>query len=85
MQDEFKRFGLEKFGFTIILLEILGAIGLLVGLKFIFIEVISSAGLTLLMFAGIIVRIMVKDKIRIFLPALILMILNGYIFWATIK
>lgn len=85
MKEEFKRFGLEKFGFTIILLEILGGIGLLVGLKFVFIEVISSAGLSLLMFAGIIIRIMVKDKIWIILPAFIYMVLNAYIFWATIN
>ena len=34
MKNEFKRFGLEKIGLTIVLLEIIGAIGLLVGFKF---------------------------------------------------
>ena len=83
MKNEFKRFGLEKMGLTIILLEIIGAIGLLVGLKFNFILIISSFGLALLMFAGIIVRIKVKDKILITLPAFFYMILNAYIFWTS--
>ena len=34
MKKEFKRFGLEKIGLTTVLLEIIGALGLLVGLKF---------------------------------------------------
>lgn len=85
MKDEFKRFGLEKFGFTIILLEILGALGLLVGLKFNFMVLISSAGLALLMFAGIIIRIIVKDNLRIILPAFFFMVLNTYIFWAAMN
>ena len=85
MKDEFKRFGLEKFGFTIIILEILGALGLLVGLKFHFLALISSAGLALLMLAGIIVRILVKDNIRIIVPAFFFMVLNTYIFWVTMN
>ena len=31
MKDEFKRFGLEKMGLTVIVLEVLGALGLLAG------------------------------------------------------
>ena len=34
MKNEFKRFGLEKLGLMTIVLEIIGALGLLVGLKF---------------------------------------------------
>ena len=34
MKREFKRFGLEKIGLTTVVLEIIGAVGLLVGLKF---------------------------------------------------
>ena len=37
MKNEFKRFGLEKMGLTTVLLEISGALGLLIGLKFDFI------------------------------------------------
>lgn len=85
MKKEFKRFGLEKLGLTTVLLEIIGAIGLLVGLKFYFFLMISSLGLALLMSAGIIVRIRLKDSIWISLPAVFYMVLNTYIFWFSIS
>ena len=85
MKNEFKRFGLEKIGLTIVLLEIAGALGLLVGLKFYFILMISSFGLALLMLAGLIVRIKLKDSIWISLPAFFYMVLNTYIFWTSIN
>ena len=80
MKEEFKRFGLEKLGFTVIVLEILGATGLLVGLKFNLILLISSLGLSLLMLAGVLVRIKIKDTIWISLPAFFYMVLNGFVF-----
>ena len=85
MKKEFKRFGLEKIGLTTVLLEIIGALGLLVGLKFYFFLMISSLGLALLMLAGLIVRIKLKDSIWISLPAFFYMILNTYIFWMSIN
>lgn len=85
MKKEFKRFGLEKIGLTTVLLEIIGALGLLVGLKFSFFLVISSLGLALLMLAGLIVRIKLKDSIWISLPAYFYMMLNTYIFWLSIN
>lgn len=80
MKEEFKRFGLEKLGLTVIVLEILGATGLLVGLKFNLILLISSLGLSLLMLAGVLVRIKIKDTIWISLPAFFYMVLNGFVF-----
>ena len=85
MKKEFKRFGLEKLGFLIILLQIIGATGLLVGLKFNLILSISSLGLALLMLSGLIVRIRLKDSIWISLPALFYMLLNTYIFVVSIN
>ena len=85
MKKEFKRFGLGKIGLTTVLLEIIGALGLLVGLKFYFFLMISSLGLALLMLAGLIVRIKLKDSIWISLPAFFYMILNTYIFWMSIN
>ncbi|MEJ6694455.1 MAG: DoxX family protein [Chitinophagales bacterium] len=85
MKSEFKRFGLEKMGLTTVVLEIMGALGLLVGLKFYFILMISSLGLALLMFAGLMVRLKLKDSIRVSLPAFFYMALNMYIFWASIN
>ena len=85
MKNEFKRFGLERVGLTIILLEILGALGLLIGLKFHGILLIASLGLALLMLAGLIVRIRLKDSIWISFPAFSLMVLNAYIFLASVS
>lgn len=85
MKNEFKRFGLERMGLTTAILEITGALGLLVGLKFNPILMISSLGLGLLMFAGLVVRIKLKDSILISLPAFFYMILNAYIFWKSIN
>jgi hypothetical protein len=85
IKNEFKRFGLEKFGVLTALLEILGAIGLLVGLVSTPILLISSAGLALLMFLGLIARARVKDSIWVSLPAFLLMILNAYIFYTALR
>lgn len=84
MKDEFKRFNLEKLSLMIILLEFLGATGLLVGLKINSILIISSLGLGLLMFCGLIVRINLKDSVWISLPAIFYMFLNIYIFFNSI-
>ena len=80
MKIEFKRFGLEKVGAITALLEILGAVGLLIGLKIPIILLISAGGLALLMLLGVAVRIKVRDSLWISLPAAFFMILNAYIF-----
>ncbi len=84
MKAEFKRFGMEKFGMITAIFELLGAVGLLVGLMFNFVLLISSGALALLMLAGMIVRIKVKDRFSAFLPALIFLLLNSWIFFASI-
>lgn len=81
MKSEFKRFKLEKLGLLTIILEILGAIGLLVGLLFKPVLLISSGGLALLMLLGLIVRVKLKDSLWISLPAIFYMGLNAYIFY----
>ena len=80
MKNEFKRFGFEKAGAITAILEILGGIGLLVGLKFPLILLISAGGLALLMVLGVAIRVKVKDSFFLSLPAFFFMILNSYIF-----
>lgn len=84
MKNEFKRFKLEKLGLLTIVLEIIGALGLLLGFFFKPLFILSSGGLTLLMFLGVIVRIKLKDSLWISLPALFYMGLNAYIFYVII-
>jgi hypothetical protein len=81
MKNEFKRFNLEKLGLLTIVLEFLGATGLLVGLTFSPILTIASFSLGLLMFCGLIVRLKMKDSLWISSPAIFYMCLNFYIFW----
>jgi uncharacterized membrane protein YphA (DoxX/SURF4 family) len=84
MKSEFERFNLKHIGLFIIILEILGAIGLLVGIFFKPILLISSGGLSLLMFFGFMTRVKLKDSFLVSFPAIFLMILNGYIFYLGI-
>lgn len=86
MKSEFIRFGLSRrLGMLTAILEVLGALGLLVGLMFNYILLISSAGLALLMFLGVVVRIRVKDGLWVSLPALFFLGLNLYIFYGSMK
>lgn len=85
MKNEFKRFNLEKLGFLVIMLEIVGALGLLIGIWYKPLLLVSSAGLALLMFLGVIVRFNLKDSLWITIPALFYMSLNAYIFYITYK
>ncbi len=84
MKNEFRRFKLEKLGFFIIQLQLIGAIGLLVGLKINLLLLISSLGLGLLMLCGVIVRLKLKDNLWISFPALFYMFLNFYIFFKSL-
>ncbi len=79
MQAEFKRFGLEHLRTLTGVLEVLGGVGLLVGLKWPFALRLSSAGIALLMIAGLLVRIKVGDGWLLCLPAFALLLLNVFI------
>ena len=85
MKNEFKRFGLAKIGIITIIFEFLGAIGLLVGLRYNPILITSSLGLATLMLIGLIVRIRIKDSFRLSLPAIFYLGLNTYILFISIK
>ncbi|WP_334113109.1 DoxX family protein [Paucihalobacter sp.] len=86
MKSEFKRFQLEKLGLLTVVLELLGAFGLMVGFFFYKpLLIISAGGLALLMLLGLIVRLRLKDSLWISLPALFFMVLNGYILWGALQ
>lgn len=84
MKSEFKRFGLEKFGALTAILELLGALGLLVGMILHPLLLVSAGGLAILMLLGVVVRIKMKDSILISLPATFYMLLNAYIFYRSL-
>ncbi len=84
MKSEFKRFGLEKQGLLVVILEILGALGLLVGLAVNPIMLIAAGGLALLMLLGVGVRLKIGDSVLVCLPAFAFMVLNAYIFYKAL-
>jgi uncharacterized membrane protein YphA (DoxX/SURF4 family) len=79
MQEEFDRYGLNKFRNLVGGLQLLGGIGLLAGQLWQPILVVSSGGLAVLMLMGFIVRVKMKDGFLPSLPSFIFMILNAYI------
>ena len=81
MKNEFERFKLKKLGIVVIFFEILGAFGLLVGLIFTPILLVSSGGLAVLMLLGLITRIKSKDSLVASSPAMAYMVLNAYILY----
>ena len=80
MLREFKRYRLENFRILTGILELLGGVGTLVGYFYRIPFLVSTAGLGLLMFLGLVIRIRVKDSWQEMLPALILMLINFYLF-----
>ena len=81
MTEEFERYGLLKFRVLTGVLELLGGFGLLAGILYPVLLLLSSGGLCLLMFLGAAVRLRVKDPFIQIIPALLLMMVNGYIFY----
>ncbi|MDG1452389.1 MAG: DoxX family protein [Polaribacter sp.] len=75
--SEFKRYGLPKFRKLTGFLQLLGAIGLLIGLYFTpILLLLASTGLHLLMLSGFIVRIKIKDNFIKSAPAFIFSAIN---------
>ena len=83
MKEEFERYDFAKFRSLIGVLQLLGGIGLLIGMIWNPILIVSAAGLSLLMLIGFGVRIKMKDGLLESLPSFIFMLINGYIFFAA--
>lgn len=79
MVAEFERFGLSRFRRMTGVLELLGALGLTVGLFLPAITVVSAGGLALLMALGVAVRVRVGDAALETLPAVVLGVVNLFI------
>ncbi len=80
MVAEFERFGLAHLRLLIGSLELLGALGLLVGYFVPAIAAVASAGLGLLMVLGVATRFWVGDPVVEALPAAVLGLINWFVF-----
>jgi hypothetical protein len=79
MKREFVRYGLARFRVVTGVLQLLGALGLLVGLQVPGIGRSAAAGLALMMLAGVGVRLRIRDTLRQTFPAFFYMVLNAYL------
>ncbi len=87
MEAEFERFGLSRYRRLTGVLEVLGGVGLLVGIVVPEIMLVASGGLALLMVLGVITRIRVRDTLLESLPAWLVLIVNVFIFvnaWSVV-
>ena len=81
MKLEFKRYGMSQFRLLTGVLELLGGVGLIVGLHYHPLYLLSSLGLGILMLLGSITRVRVKDRPVEIIPAFVLMVINLYLFF----
>lgn len=86
MRLEFTRFGLNTLQrFITGVLQLIGAAGLIVGMYYTKVGIAAAAGLALLMLAGFLVRLKIKDGVYKSSPALIFLFLSSIICYQFIK
>lgn len=77
MKTEFIRYGLEKWRTIVGFLQLIGAIGLIIGLIYSpKLSIIAAAGLSILMILGFGVRLKIKDNVVQSTPSLFFAIIN---------
>lgn len=76
-RGEFERYGMPKVRRFVGSTQLLGAIGVLLGLIYGPLGALSAGGLTLMMVLGLIVRFRIHDAPRLMVPAASLGVLNG--------
>ncbi len=79
MVTEFERFGLPRYRKPTGFLELLGAVGLILGYFVPHLTVVAAGGLTLLMAAGVVVRHRCRDSLVDALPASVMLLMNLFI------
>ena len=84
MRRDFERFGLSRLRTLVGTLEVLGALGLIVGQLWPPLVPLSAGGLALMMFVGVATRLRVLDSLAQTFPALVLMCVNLFIAWVAL-
>lgn len=79
MNSEFKRWGYKDYRYLIGTFQLLGGIGLLIGLFFKPLIILSSLCLTIMMIVAVYVRFKIRDPFEMILPALFYTLINGLI------
>ena len=79
MATEFARYGIPQFRVLTGILQLVAALGLLVGFFYPWIGALAAGGLSLQMACGLIVRIRIKDSIIQCLPAMFYLLLCAWL------
>ncbi len=79
MVVDFERFGLTSFRTMTGILEILGGLGVLVGVRYPGLATVAAAGLCVLMLLGVLVRLRAGDGPVQAVPAAVLCVVNAWI------
>jgi hypothetical protein len=82
---EFQRWGVANLRILTGTLELLGALGLIVGQWMPFIGFLAAAGLSLLMVCGVLVRIRIRDSFLQTLPALVFLFVSALVACRFVK
>jgi len=85
MKNEFDRYGLKRWRTTVGILQLLGAVGLCVGLKMHWAALAASGGLALLMLLGVGVRLKIRDTFVQTTPATFYFLLNAWLFVSLLR
>ena len=79
MKAEFARYRLAHYRQIVGWLQIAGALGLVLGLRYPFVGIIAGAGLALMMAVAIATRLRIGDPLKQCVPAVVYLLLNVYI------
>jgi hypothetical protein len=79
MQREYVRYGVPEYRPLVGCLQVAGSLGLLAGFVMPLVGQLAAAGLALLMFFGVCLRIRIKDSLVQTLPASFYLVLNAYL------
>ncbi|WP_420319144.1 DoxX family protein [Ekhidna sp.] len=82
MVAEFLRFGLtDQKRIMTSIFQLLGAIGIIVGIQFPFAGLIATMGLSFLMLLGFIIRVRMGDSAKQSIPSFAFMLINAHLFY----
>lgn len=85
MVGEFERYRAASLRTITGGLQVAASIGLVLGLRYPPLLVLSAGGLALMMLGAVAVRIRIRDPLYAALPAIAYCMLNAYIAWHTIR
>lgn len=76
-REEYERYGLPRLRVFVGSMQLLGALGLLLGLVAAPVGILAAGGLTLMMLMGLLVRYRIHDAPQLMVPAASLAAANG--------